>query len=321
VLVKIYKTNQPLILGLLPVIALFIWFPSFGIESNFEVANATPVFSFFKTESHITNQLIAISLLLITAIALNNTINKNEFFRQNIYLPSFISVLLISCLPLSNTLHPILFSNLFLVFVFRQLINIHSQVSCKSEVFDASLLLLIASLFYPPTLLYLPIVWITLLIFRPFQWKEWASPFLALALFLVYYFSSFLYTDAAQYYKLSSIFESSTYKHNDYSVFFYLFAFFLFLFVLMGMRKIHLKRKSSTMRYKKMTNVILAFFIIGLINFGISYFFTFAIETIFITLIPITITTSYFFVYFKKRMFAEIGLYVLVILVLLNNYL
>lgn len=321
VLLKIYRTNQTLILGLLPLIALFIWFPSFGLENNFIVNNTTPVFQVFKTESNIINQLIAIGILLVTAITLNNTINKNEFFRQNIYLPSFISVLLISCLPLSNTLHPILFSNLFLVLSFRRLININSQVSCKSEVFDASLLLLIGGLFYPPTLLYLPIIWITLLIFRPFQWKEWVSPFLALGLFLIYYLTSYLFTENSSYYQASTILKSSVYQDNNYSILFYLFGFLSLFFVLLGMRQIHIKRKSSTIRYKKMTNMILALFLLGLINFGILFLLTYALEVIFITLIPFTIAISYFFIYFKKTLVAEIGLFLLLILVILNNWL
>lgn len=321
VLLKTYRTNQPLILGLLPIITLFIWFPSFGLESNFKIINATPVFKLFKTENQIINQLIAIGLLLTTAITLNNTINKNEFFRQNIYLPSFISVLLISCLPFSNSLHPILFSNLFLVLAFKRLIHINSQVSCKSEVFDASLLLLIGGLFYPPILLYFPIIWITLLIFRPFQWKEWASPFLALGLFLIYFLTSYLFTETTNYYQLSSVLASSLYNGNTYSVIFYLFGFLSFLFVLLGMRQIHLKRKSSTIRYKKMTNMILAFFILGLLNFGIIFLFTLANEIIFILIIPFTIAISYFLIYFKKTLVAEIGLFSLLILVIINNWL
>ena len=321
VLLKIYRTNQPLILVLLPIITLFIWAPSFSFVSDFKIVNSSPAFRFFETESKTINQLIAIALAIITAVTLNNTINKNEFFRQNIYLPSFISILLISCLPSTNSLHPILFSNLFLVLAFRRLVHINSQVSCKSEVFDASLLLLIGGLFYPPTILYLPIVWVTLLIFKPFQWKEWSSPFLALGLFLIYFFASFLFTETTNYYKFSNITNSSIYHKNSYSLLFYLFGILSFVFVLLGMRQIHLKRKSSTIRYKKMTNMILAFFILGLINFGILYLLTFSIELIFITLIPFTIAISYFFIYFKKTIITEIGLFLLLLLVVLNNYL
>lgn len=320
-LLKIYRTNQTLILGLLPLIALLFWAPTFGYESSFRVSNTTPVFHFFITESKIANQVIAIALMLISAVTLNNTINKHDFFKQNIYLPSFISVLLISCLPLSNVLHPILFSNVFLVLAFRRLININSQVSCKSEVFDASLLLLIAGLFYPPCLLYLPIIWITLLIFRPFYWKEWASPFLALGLFTLYFGASFLFTNATSYYQFSSILESSIYKNNNFSIYFYIFSFLAIVFTILGMRQIHIRRKSSTIRFKKMTNMVLALLILGLSNFGILFLFTFSIDEIYITLIPFTIAISYFFIYFKRKIIAEIGLYALFILVMLNCYL
>lgn len=320
-LLNLYKSNQPLILLVLPIIALLIWFPSFSANNFVDIVNTTPVFNFFVTKSHYFNQFIALSLLIITAIVLNTTINKNEFFQQNIFLPSLIFVLLISILPASNTLHPILFSNLFLALSFRRLITIHSQVSCKSEIFDVSLLLLVSGLFYPPSFLFSPIIWITLMIFRPFQWKEWIAPFLAFGIFLIYFFASFLFTDKTSYYEIANILESSIYKNNSYSVLFYTFAFLTFLFVLLGMRQIHLKRKSSSIRYKKMTNMILAFFIIGIINFGITYIFTFAIETVYVTVIPFTLAISYFLIYFKKNIVVEIGLFTMLILVLLNNYL
>lgn len=319
-LLKIYKTNQPVILVLLPIIALLIWGPSFGNTNTIEIVNTTPVYRFFVSKTHLLNQLIALALIITTALVLNTTINQNEFFQQNIYLPSLLSIILLSILPASNTIHPILFSNLFLALSFRRLINIHSQVSCKSEIFDVSLLLLTGSLFYPPTLLFTPIIWITLMIFRPFQWKEWVSPFIALAIFIVYFATSFLFTDKTSYYEFSNILESSIYKNNNYSLIFYIFAFLSFLFVLLGMIQIHLKRKSSSIRYKKMTSMILAFFIIGLINFGISYLYTFAIETVYVTLIPFTIAISYFLVYFKKNIIVEFGLFILLLLVILNNW-
>ena len=106
-LLNIYKTNQPLILVFLPIVALLIWFPSFGANSSIDIVNTTPIFKFFVTKNHILNQFTALGLLIITALVLNTTINKNEFFQQNLYLPSLISVLLISILPESNVLHPI----------------------------------------------------------------------------------------------------------------------------------------------------------------------------------------------------------------------
>ena len=167
----------------------------------------------------------------------------------------------------------------------------------------------------------MPIVWVSLIIFRPFQWKEWVAPFLALGIFSIYFAASFLFTGKTNYYIHTKILESSMYQNKVYSVFFYLFGFFSILFFLLGMRQIHLKRKSSTMRYKKMTNIILALFIIGLLNFGIIFLFTFSIESISLLFIPFTIAISYFLVYFKKNILAELGLYLLVLLVILNNYL
>ncbi|MCT4579957.1 MAG: hypothetical protein N4A35_00955 [Flavobacteriales bacterium] len=319
-LLKIYKTNQPLILLLLPLIALFLWGPSFNNES-IQIENTTPVYSFFITKSIIFNKIMALCLIVATAIVINATINKNEFFQQNLYIPSLIYTLLMSALPELNTLHPILISNLFIALTFRRLINIHSQVSCKSEIFDASLFILISGLFYPPSILFIPIIWIALMIFRPFSWKEWAIPFLALGLFSIYFYASFLFTEKTEYYQLQNIIDSSVYSSYSYLPTTYVLSFLVIIFSLLGIYQIHKKRKYSSIRYKKMTSTILAFLILSAALFSFIYLNNNNLEATLFTLIPVSIALCYFLIYFKQKIVTELGFILLFTLIILNNYL
>ncbi len=318
-LLNIYKTNQPLILLFLPIVALVIWFPNL-YNTDIVIHNTTPLFQLIQTKHILINKLIGLVILITTAILINTTINKNEFFQQNLYIPSLLYVLIMSSLPQLNTLHPILVSNLFIALTFRRLINIHSQVSCKSEIFDASLFLLIAGLFYPPSLLFIPIIWITLMIFRPFNWKEWSVPFLALGLFLIYFYTSFLFTEKTQHYLTQNILESSTYSPYTYLSPTYILSFFIIIFSLLGIYQIHKKRKFSSIRYKKMTSTILAFLILSAAIFSFIYFNNGNLEATLFTLIPVSLAITYFLVYFKQKIATELGFIVLLILILLNNY-
>lgn len=320
-LLKIYRTNQPLVLVLLPIITLILWFPSLGKSPSLKLINTTFVFDFIVPSSIYFNQLLAIGILLMSAFILNNTINKNEFFHQNLYLPSFLYVLFFSASPQLHYLHPILIGNFFLILAFRRLVNIHSQVGCKSEVFDATFLLLIGGLFYPPILTFIPLSWIALFIIRPFVWKEWAVPLLAIAIFLVYYFSSFLFIENVPIYTLSQTLESSLYLNVEYSIPFLITSFFSSIFFAMGLYQIYQKRKSSTIRFKKMISSISAFFFWGLIIFIAIFIATFSFEFLFMLSVPIIIAMTYFFIYFKKNLVAEIGLSLLFVLVLVNCYL
>lgn len=319
-LLRVYKTNQPLILLFLPIIVIVFWAPNFNNEL-IEIENTTPVFDFFVTSSLFINKIIGIAILLSTAIVLNFTINKNEFFHQNLYIPSLIYTVIMCALPELNTLHPILISNLFLALTFRRLINIHSQVSCKSEVFDATLLLLVCGLFYPPSLLFIPIIWITLMIFRPFNWKEWVTPFMALGLFLIYYFSSFLFTEKTSYYSLNTLTKSTIYGFYEYQFPTYILTVLLVISALLGIYQIHKKRKHSTIRYKKMTSTILGFLILSALLFGGIYYYNQNLEATLFALIPVSIAITYFLIYFKNKIITEFSLILLLLFVFLNNYL
>lgn len=319
-LLKIYRTNQPIIQVLLPVLILVIWFPSFFSENTLITDYNTPIFKFFLTESKQINQLEAIALILGTAFFLNDIINQNEFFRQNLYLPALIVVLFASFLSPMQFLHPILFGNFALVLVFRRLINIHSQVSCKSEIFDASLLLLTGALFYPPLLFYSPIIWIILLIFRPFQIKEWLTPFLAAGLFFIYFFVSLIFSPTASEYSFQLIITSIFNPINSLTLTSYPFIIISLFCLLLGMRHIHKKRKSSSIRYKKMTNSVLAFLLLGVISTLAFYWFNKSLELAFTLFIPLALTISYFFIHFKKKIVAELILFILFVLVIIESY-
>ena len=61
--------------------------------------------------------------------------------------------------------------------------------------FDAALMLSLGSLFYFPTILLLPLVWVALNDFRPFQWREWAMPFIGVALPYLYLATWYFWND------------------------------------------------------------------------------------------------------------------------------
>ena len=320
-LLKTYKTNQPLILALLPLIAILLWFPAFKSPSTLEIENTTYVFNYFVTKSILVNNLLAIFIILTSAIILNTTINKNEFFHRNIYLSSFLYLLISSSVPNLNTLHPLLFANLFVILAFRRLINIHSQVSCKSEIFDATLFFLIAGSFYPPTFLLIPFSWLALVIFRPFRLKEWLTPFLAFGIFLIYYFSSFLFLVNTPTFAILNTINYSVYVNNSHSILFYSISLISSTSFFLGLYQIHKKRQRSSIRFKKMTNSISTFFAWGLASFILVFSTTISYDFLYLLSIPLIIGMSYFFIYFKKTIVAEVFLIGLTVLIFLNNYL
>jgi hypothetical protein len=174
-LFKIYKSNQTTVLMALPIVALVFWSAGFYHPVQYDFAQSMPLFKLIKValfDQFWAENLVAISVLVWSAILLVNTLNDNEFYQRTTQFPALLYVVFSSCfLPLLG-MHPILFANLFLILAWRRILMIRQQHTVFSELIDGGLLIGIASLFYFPAIFIFPLTWITLFILRSFSWRE-----------------------------------------------------------------------------------------------------------------------------------------------------
>ena len=111
-----------------------------------------------------------------------------------------------------QVLSPIVISNLFWILALKQLFNIYSQVPCKRQVFNATVLMLFGGLFYFPSLLMVALVWVALKILRPFVWREWVIPFFAFIVFGVYYIVALIWGNSINNWSDYFTFDSEQYS-------------------------------------------------------------------------------------------------------------
>ncbi len=187
-ILKFYKSDNLTGLVLLPIIGVLFWLPALLSPTVVGFSNASPLFQWvLNLGSPIFSTAIALLIIVISALILNDVINKNELFNRSTFLPALIYLISMSAIKEHQVLSPIVISNLFWILAFKQLFNIYSQVPCKKEVFNATVLMLFGGLFYFPSLLMVAIVWVALKILRPFVWREWIIPFLAFIIFGAYW--------------------------------------------------------------------------------------------------------------------------------------
>ncbi len=319
-LLKFYRTNQPLILVLLPLIIVVLWFPGFTGDEGVYVKNSTPLFRYIEPQNELLNRLAGMLFVLAGGLILNRTINRNEFFKKNTFLPSFFYVVLMSLYSDTTMLHPIAVSNLFIIMAFQRLANIHSQVSCKSEMFDAGFYITIASMFYLPSILYFPMIWMVWFVFRPFQVKEFLLPLLAVLVVAIYYLSSFLFFETMEAYDWGNLFNSSMYITVSNKKISTLLLVFVSLLSLFGAVEIVRKQFSNTMRFKKLTTSLFIFAVISFVLSAFLYLKT-ASSEVFLLMSPVySVVLTYFFMYLKKEKLGEFLFFLIVMGVLLNNY-
>ena len=169
------RSNNPIYFffsaTILPIIAIFYHSYSSYLTWSIE--------SFFQLNPAILYGLYSFTVFF-TALRINLIINKSVFFQKSNYASGIIYIVLIGVFGnIHFSINPLL-GNLFLVLAIENLFKIFRNKPCKIEVFNASCWLIISCLFYGLNIFLLPILWLTLYFIRPFQWREYIMPLIAL---------------------------------------------------------------------------------------------------------------------------------------------
>jgi hypothetical protein len=130
--------------------------------------------------------ILTFILLFIEALLLNGTVNRFRVMPGSNYFPAFCFLLFSSFFIEWNTFSAPLVAGFLLLILLNQLFQLYATQQSRSKAFGLGFIAGTASLFYLPVLGLLLLIWITLLISRPFRLAEWI---LAIAgLICPYYF-------------------------------------------------------------------------------------------------------------------------------------
>ena len=127
--------------------------------------------------------VVAFALNLAIAFILNNFINAERLMNRSNFLTGMAYMLLTSLLPSFNLLSSNLVAAVLLLTAFTML---YKSYNVKNNIFNAALLIGLASLFYFPAIFFTICAFLALAILRPFRFAEWIV--LLLGLMTPYYF-------------------------------------------------------------------------------------------------------------------------------------
>lgn len=317
-MIRLFNANTPLVLILLPVVMASFWINSILSDQLYVFENCTFLFNWFWIEHPVINRLVAMVLIMLTAIQLNAVINNNEFFDKNTYLPALIYVLFMSGSKELHQLHPMIWSNLFWVFAFRRLLNVYNQVQCKSEIFDAAMFLIIGAIFnFPFSAILFLFPWITLIIVRPFDLKEYAMPIFALLLGAIYLTFYFYFFDEV----------AVDIKHNAYFNFqipenwvnYGLYGVLIILLYSAGFKLIAMSNKSS-IRFRKITSNLIAFLLLAMLTMLGDKIISNNDAFIYYSSVPLTVLFSFLLYHAQKKWIINTIFYLAGVLMLINIY-
>lgn len=134
--------------------------------------------------------LILFSFFLINFISLKNSLTKNDNFAILLF---FIFVLLFPTI-LNNT--KIVLSNVFLLLALRRLISLKTLNSPKEKIFDASFWIFLSAIFHFWSIIYIVLVFISIIFHSGKDFKNWLLPFVSfLCVWILYIFASLVLFD------------------------------------------------------------------------------------------------------------------------------
>ncbi len=200
--IRLFKSNNVVALAVLPFIALCIWCFGFIQPQVLPLKHTMPLYEVVAGLTLSTawlNTLLAFILVLGQAYLLNYIVNQNDVLPKQSYLPALLYVVFISNNKDMLELHPLLFSNLFVLLAIEKLVSSYRKDIAFSESFDAGILFSIASLFYLPNIVFFPLLGVAFILFRPFNWREWVISFFGVILPYVFLVSYYFWFDKLDY--------------------------------------------------------------------------------------------------------------------------
>ena len=117
--------------------------------------------------------LLLFSFFLVNFISLKNTLTQNDNYAILLFL---VFILLFPSV-LNNI--KIVLSNVFLLLALRRLISLKTLNSSKEKIFDASFWIFLSAIFHFWSILYIVLVFISIIFHSGKEYKNWILPFVS----------------------------------------------------------------------------------------------------------------------------------------------
>ncbi|HKG07054.1 MAG TPA: DUF6427 family protein [Pedobacter sp.] len=137
------------------------------------------------------NVFIAGLIVYIQALLFNRIINNHGLLSKPNFLPALLYVTAASLFMPFLVLSPTLIANFLLIWIMDKFLKIGKSGNAIMIMFDIGMIIAVGTLIYFPFIVMLLMLWLTLLLYRSFEWREWLSGltgFLTIFFFIAVYY-------------------------------------------------------------------------------------------------------------------------------------
>jgi hypothetical protein len=165
---SVFKKSTPLNFSLV-VILILVFFLMYQFQDN----------SWMNSGILILKKAVILSVLLASVLITNFVAKKNGLSKDSSYIIFFYFLFLLFFPSLLDNINLVV-SNFFILLALRRLISLQSLKASNEKIFDASLWIFVASLFHFWSILFIVLVFISILFHVSREFKNWVLPFIAL---------------------------------------------------------------------------------------------------------------------------------------------
>jgi hypothetical protein len=306
-LLRLFIRKQQFIIVLILILALAFWVPSIlNYKSSFFIFDfyPSPVYSplqFVEYSFPRITVIISLILLVLSGFLLIRLNVRFFFIQTRTQLPALFFILICSSFIPLQRLNPVSISVIFLIIALFKIFDTYKKEQLCYNFFDAALLISVGSLFYFNLIFLIVIIWIGLLILRPFIWREWIFTLIGLLLPYMILFFYYYMMDLDIKSLLGTYKSYLSYKRYDMSfdLSYRLLAIYYLLILIISsiyMIKVYAVKKIYA---RKFFMFFLWLFIVAVI----IYFFipSAGYEMIIIASLPVSFLLTHFFVSVKPN--------------------
>lgn len=294
-------------------LAIFIHLPN---QLNFEFlepfAKLMIQIPLTDTFSVTTNLIIAAAITFAQAILFNRVVNNHGLLAKPSYLPALLYITASSLFLQFLILSPVLVCNFLLIWIMDKFLKIGKAPNAMMMMFDVGMIIALGTLIYFPFIVLLVMLWLTLLLYRSFNWREWIAGligFLTIFLFIAvfYYWND----NINQFYKiwqpLVNKFPSVLQiNFNDYLV-----LIPVGLIIILAALQLRENFFRSFISTRKAFQMLFFMFVVAIISFYTKP--DFRVYHFLLSVPPGAVLLAYYFSNAKKRWFFELLFALLVV--------
>ena len=213
---------------------------------------------------------VGLLTFLLASVFITNFISKrNGLSKDSSYTILFYFLFILFFPSVLDNVN-LIFSNFFILLALRRLISLQSLKASKEKIFDASLWIFLASVFHFWSIMYIALVFISIIFHVARDYRNWILPFIAfIAVGITFWFFAIVFNIDAQDYINKSVvtnFEISYFTNSYQNIAFSIYAtvalfFMISIFATLSSRPLVLHAS-----FKK----IIASFFIGVLVFVFS---------------------------------------------------